>query len=71
MSDEFDWAFSGRDDAKAEIRAAVRYLFEGAAGTDRESSCWRLWKSTGAAISSDVMGAYHNRSPITECQPRT
>jgi hypothetical protein len=36
MSDEFDWAFSGRDDAKAEIRAAVRYLFEGAAGTDRD-----------------------------------
>jgi hypothetical protein len=35
MSDEFDWAFSGRDDAKAEIRAAVRYLFE-AAGTDRD-----------------------------------
>jgi hypothetical protein len=37
MSDEFDWAFSGRDDAKAEIRAAVRYLFEGAAGTDRDA----------------------------------
>ena len=36
MSDEFDWAFRDRDDAKAEIRAAVRYLFEGAAGTDRD-----------------------------------
>jgi hypothetical protein len=36
MSDRHDWAFSGRDDAKAEIRAAVRYLFEGAAGTDRD-----------------------------------
>jgi hypothetical protein len=29
-------AFSGRDDAKAEIRAAVRYLLHGAAGTDRD-----------------------------------
>jgi hypothetical protein len=35
MSDEFDWDFSGEDDAKAEIRAAVRYLLEGAAGADR------------------------------------
>jgi hypothetical protein len=37
MSDnECDWDFSGRDDAKAEIRAAVRYLLNGAAGTDRD-----------------------------------
>ena len=37
MSDnECDWNFSGRDDAKAEIRAAVRYLLRGAAGTDRD-----------------------------------
>jgi hypothetical protein len=35
MSDEFDWDFSGQDDAKAGIRAAVRYLLEGAAGSDR------------------------------------
>ena len=26
MSGEFDWDFSGADDAKAEIRAAVQYL---------------------------------------------
>jgi hypothetical protein len=36
MSDDYDWDFSGRDDAKAEIRAAVRYLLKGAAGTDRD-----------------------------------
>jgi hypothetical protein len=35
MSDELDWNFSGQDDAKAKIRAAVRYLLEGAAGSDR------------------------------------
>jgi hypothetical protein len=33
MSDEFH--FNGEDDAKAEIRAAVRYLLKGAAGSDR------------------------------------
>lgn len=35
MSDEFDWDFSNPDDAKAEIRAAVGYLLNGAAGSDR------------------------------------
>jgi hypothetical protein len=33
MSDEFH--FNGEDDAKAEIRAAVRYLLKDAAGSDR------------------------------------
>ena len=33
MSDEFH--FNDEDDAKAEIRAAVRYLLNGAAGSDR------------------------------------
>jgi hypothetical protein len=35
MSEQDDWEFAGADDAKAEIRAAVRYLLEGAAGSDR------------------------------------
>jgi hypothetical protein len=35
MSDEFDRNFNGQDDAKAEIRAAVRYLLMNAAGGDR------------------------------------
>jgi hypothetical protein len=26
MSDELDWNFANKDDAKAEIRAAVEYL---------------------------------------------
>jgi hypothetical protein len=35
MSDELDRDFGGEDDAKAEIRAAVRYLLKNAAGGDR------------------------------------
>jgi hypothetical protein len=35
MSDQDDGDFAGADDAKAEIRAAVRYLLKGAAGSDR------------------------------------
>ena len=35
MSDQDDWDFSGPDDAKAEIRAAVAYLLSNAAGSDR------------------------------------
>jgi hypothetical protein len=35
MSDQDDWDFAGEDDAKARIRAAVRYLLKGAAGSDR------------------------------------
>jgi hypothetical protein len=35
MSDQDDWDFAGADDAKATIRAAVRYLLKGTAGSDR------------------------------------
>jgi hypothetical protein len=35
MSDKFGWDFDGQEDAEAEIRAAVRYLLKGAAGTAR------------------------------------
>ena len=35
MSDESDWDFIDADDAKAEIRAAVGYLLDGVAGSDR------------------------------------
>jgi hypothetical protein len=35
MSDELDWNFVDRDDAKAEIRAAVEYLLRGATGGTR------------------------------------
>jgi hypothetical protein len=35
MADQDDWDFADADDAKVKIRAAVRYLLEGAAGSDR------------------------------------
>ena len=35
MSDQDDWKFSGAEDAKAEIRAAVGYLLRGATGGTR------------------------------------
>jgi hypothetical protein len=35
MSDQDDWDFAGADDAKATIRAAIRYLLRGTAGRDR------------------------------------
>jgi hypothetical protein len=35
MSDEFDRDFDDTDDAKAGIRAAVAYLLNGVAGSDR------------------------------------
>ena len=40
MSDELNWNFSGPDDAKAEIRAAVGYLLKGAPGGDRGDIVW-------------------------------
>jgi hypothetical protein len=35
MSDELDWNFVDKDDAKAEIRAAVEYLLRGMTGGSR------------------------------------
>lgn len=35
MSEEVEWNFAGPEDAKAEIRAAVHYLLNGKAGSDR------------------------------------
>ncbi len=35
MSDELDWNFADKDDAKAEISAAVEYLLRGTTGGAR------------------------------------
>lgn len=36
MSNQDDWDFAGPDDAKAEIRAALKYLLKDANGTARD-----------------------------------
>ena len=35
MPDQFNWDFGRAEDAKAEIRAAVRYLLSGVSGSAR------------------------------------
>ncbi|MDB5605555.1 MAG: hypothetical protein JWP25_2455 [Bradyrhizobium sp.] len=35
MSDELDWSFVDKDDAKAEVRAAVEYLLRDVVGSAR------------------------------------
>ena len=42
MSHEIDWDFSGSDDAKAEIRAAVGYLLKDTPGSDRGEIVWQI-----------------------------
>jgi hypothetical protein len=42
MSDEIDWDFSGPDNAKAEICAAVGYLLKDAPGGDRGEIVWQV-----------------------------
>ena len=47
MSDEFH--FNGEDDARAEIRAAVRYLVKDAAGSDRGDIVRQIIEIVGEA----------------------
>jgi hypothetical protein len=42
MLDEIDWGFSGSDNAKEEIRAAVGYLLKDAPGSDRGEIVWQV-----------------------------
>jgi hypothetical protein len=44
MSDQDDWDFAGDDDAKAEIRAAVRYLLKSATGPARNVIALEIMK---------------------------
>jgi hypothetical protein len=55
MADQDDWEFSGADDAKAEIRAAVGYLLRGA---------------TGGARGDIVQGDHFDRAPGRKRTPR-
>ena len=55
MSDELDWAFSGPDDAKAEIR----YLLKDAAGSDRGDIVRQIIEIVGEAA-RDLPPGEHN-----------
>jgi len=52
MSDELDWNFVDKDDAKAEIRAAVEYLLRGTTGGIRGDTVQEI-----IAIVRDVANA--------------
>jgi hypothetical protein len=66
MSEQDDWEFAGADDAKAEIRAAVRYLLEGAAGSDRGDIVREIIE-----IVSEVMGGLPlgGKDPLDDGMP--
>ena len=65
MSDEIDWDFSGPDDAKAEIRAAVGYLLKDAAGSD----CGDIVREIIAIVNEVARGLVLAKIPWTmACQ---
>ena len=64
MSDEFH--FGGEDDAKAEIRAAVRYLLEGTAGSDRGDIVQEIIASVSEVAHSLPPGGY---DPLDDGMP--
>jgi hypothetical protein len=64
MSDEFH--FNSEDDAKAEIRAAVRYLLEGAAGSDRGDIVREIIELVGEVAHSLPPGGY---DPLDDGMP--
>ena len=65
MSDELNWNFSGPDDAKAEIRAAVGYLLKDAPGGDRGDIVWDV-----IAIVNQVARALPSgRHPLDDGMP--
>jgi hypothetical protein len=66
MSDELDWNFVDKDDAKAEIRAAVEYLLRDATGGARGESCRRSLRSCARSRTD-----YHrtSRTPLTMACP--
>ena len=57
MSDQDDWEFSGADDAKAEIRAAVGYLLRGAIVPPAVISCRKSFRSCARSQAAAVRAA--------------
>ena len=63
MSDEFH--FNDEGDAKAEIRAAVRYLLKGAAGGDRGD----IVREIITIVSEVARGPHVGQDPLDEGMP--
>jgi hypothetical protein len=66
MSEEDDWEFAGTDDAKATIRAAVRYLLKGTAGSDRGDIVREIIEIVSGAASGLPPGG---KDPLDEDMP--
>jgi hypothetical protein len=61
MSDQDDWEFADAEEARAEIRAAVRYLLKGAAGSDRGDIAREIIEIVGEVARG--LAAWRRRSP--------
>jgi hypothetical protein len=59
MSDELNWNFADKDDAKAEIRAAVEYLLRDATGGARGDIMQEI-----IAIVRDAANGLRARKPV-------
>jgi hypothetical protein len=64
MSDDADWDFANKDDAKAEIRAAVGYLLRNTSGADRADIVLELIQIVRDAA-NDIPGG----NPLDEGMP--
>jgi hypothetical protein len=60
MSDLDDWDFAGADDAKANIRAAIRYLLKGSTGGARGDLYRKLLRSCARSRASREGATRHN-----------
>jgi hypothetical protein len=63
MSDELNWNFADRDDAKAEIRAAVEYLLRDYSGTERADIVLEIIQIVRDAANSPPPGG---QNPLDE-----
>jgi hypothetical protein len=64
MSDEFDWEFAGRADAKAEIRAAVEFLLRDTSGAARADIVLEIIQ-----IVQDIANGVPPANPLDEGMP--
>jgi hypothetical protein len=64
-ADEIDWDFSGPDNAKSEIRAAVGYLLKDAPGGDRGEIVWQVI----AIVNQVARGPAGGLNPLDDAMP--